>query len=182
VAKKLDVIVVIDVEATAWQGKPPCGMTNEIIEIGIATIDVPERRVTSTQSVLVKPMFSEISDFCTKITTITKEMVDLDGIAFSEALELLKRDYHTESRTWASWGSYDRMIFARQCRTRKVQYPFGKSHINIKNLFALTHKLQKEVEMPEAMQMLCLDFEGVHHRGIDDAKNAATILTRILQS
>ena len=32
---KLDKILVVDIEATCWEGKPPAGEQNEIIEVGI---------------------------------------------------------------------------------------------------------------------------------------------------
>jgi len=38
-SKKLDKILVIDVEATCWQGKNPAGESNEIIEIGICVLE-----------------------------------------------------------------------------------------------------------------------------------------------
>ena len=40
-ARKLDQILVIDVEATCWEGNPPPGQTSEIIEIGLCVLDVP---------------------------------------------------------------------------------------------------------------------------------------------
>ena len=33
-ARKLDRILVVDIEATCWEGNPPPGQTSEIIEIG----------------------------------------------------------------------------------------------------------------------------------------------------
>ena len=40
-ARKLDRILVVDVEATCWEGNPPPGQTSEIIEIGLCVLDVP---------------------------------------------------------------------------------------------------------------------------------------------
>ena len=34
-ARKLDRILVVDVEATCWEGDPPPGQISEIIEIGL---------------------------------------------------------------------------------------------------------------------------------------------------
>jgi inhibitor of KinA sporulation pathway (predicted exonuclease) len=39
-ARKLDRILVIDVEATCWEGEPPPGQTSEIVEIGLCVLDV----------------------------------------------------------------------------------------------------------------------------------------------
>ena len=42
-AGKLDQILVIDIEATCWEGQPPEHEESEIIEIGICPIDVVAR-------------------------------------------------------------------------------------------------------------------------------------------
>ena len=34
-ARKLDKIVVVDIEATCWEGKPPEKQESDIIEVGI---------------------------------------------------------------------------------------------------------------------------------------------------
>lgn len=34
-----DNIIIIDLEATCWEGKPPQGQESEIIEIGICVLD-----------------------------------------------------------------------------------------------------------------------------------------------
>ena len=39
-ARKLDQILVVDVEATCWEGDPPPGQISEIIEIGLCVLDV----------------------------------------------------------------------------------------------------------------------------------------------
>ena len=38
--KILDKIIVIDLEATCWEGDPPPGQESEIIEIGLCILDV----------------------------------------------------------------------------------------------------------------------------------------------
>ena len=69
-AKLLDTIIVIDLESTCWEGPPPEGQASEIIEIGVATVDVASLRRVEKRSILVKPTRSEISDFCTRLTTL----------------------------------------------------------------------------------------------------------------
>ena len=38
--RKLDRIVVVDVEATCWEGAPPADEVSEIIEVGVCLLDV----------------------------------------------------------------------------------------------------------------------------------------------
>ncbi|MBN1681651.1 MAG: exonuclease domain-containing protein [Anaerolineae bacterium] len=176
---KLDQVLVIDVEATCWENGPPPDQDNEIIEIGICMLDVATGARLSKQSLLVQPTHSNVSEFCTELTTLTPEQV-ADGIAFEHACALLRRQYQSSDRVWASYGDYDRRQFERQCQQQHVPYPFGTSHINVKNLFALIYGLHREVGMMRALSLLNVEPYGVHHRGVDDAWNTAQILSHLL--
>lgn len=180
-AKKLDKIVVVDVEATCWNGNPPDGMTSDIIEIGVCLLDVNTGEITGNRGILVKPTRSTVSEFCTELTTITPKMVETEGIDFKQAVKILKAEYDAQSRIWASYGAYDLKQFQRQCADLDVGFPFGPSHINVKSLFAVKHKMNHETGMAGALGILQLPLEGTHHRGVDDARNIAKILYSILQ-
>jgi len=179
-AKQLDKIVVVDVETTCWDGDPPKGETNEIIEIGVCLLDIKSLERERKTSILVCPTRSKVSPFCTKLTTLTQQDVD-SGTSFAEACARLAREFDTPNRTWASYGDYDRGAFERQCRDMGIRYPFGKTHINVKNLFAIKNQLPREVGMDEALKILDISLEGTHHRGGDDAWNIASILKRVLE-
>ncbi len=59
-------------------------------------------------------------------------------------------------------------------------YPFGSRHINAKTLFAVKHRLTEEADMDKALALAGLELIGVHHRGVDDAYNAARILWTLI--
>ena len=179
--RTLDKIVVVDVESTCWSGDPPLGEPNEIIEIGICILDIATGERQERDSILVRPERSKISAFCTGKNTLTQEQVDR-GIGFADACELLISKFKSSERPWASYGDYDRLMFERQCRERDIAYPFGKSHTNVKNLFAVFCGLSREVGMAGALQHLRIPLEGTHHRGGDDAWNIAAILSRIIHA
>ncbi len=179
-ARLLDQIIIIDIEATCWDGPTPPDQEGEIIEIGIATLDVATLQPIEKRCILVKPERSTVSPFCTELTTLTQAQVD-QGVSFSAACAILKGDYQARGRTWASYGDYDRRQFARQCELCQVPSPLGASHLNIKNLFALAHGLPHEVGMAGALQHLGIPLEGTHHRGVDDAWNIAHILAALLR-
>ena len=176
---KFDQIIVIDVESTCWQGKVPPGEINEIIEIGVCPIDTKSGNLLNSRGILVRPEHSTISEYCTQLTTLTQEDIDT-GITFREACSILVNDYKTKDRVWASYGYYDMDQFEIQCERDNVQYPFSNSHINVKILFAVVNSLPKRVGMTEALKILKIPLEGIHHRGIDDAQNIANILSKIL--
>jgi len=179
VAKKIDQIIVIDIESTCWQDKPPAGQESEIIEIGICPIDVFSGKRLEKESILVKTEKSQVSEFCTQLTTLTQAQVDR-GISLKEACTILKNQYQSQQRIWASFGDYDRRQFEKQCLSKKISYPFGSRHINVKTLFAVIHALPHEIGMAEALEKLNLPLEGTHHRGGDDAWNIALILSELL--
>jgi inhibitor of KinA sporulation pathway (predicted exonuclease) len=178
-AKKLDEILVIDLEATCWESDPPPGETNEIIEIGLCLLDVATGERLERRSIFVKPQRSTLSEFCVQLTTITPEML-AGGLTFEEACQLLREEYQSDKRTWASYGDYDRLQLMKQCETLGIHYPMGRSHINVKNLLALQYGLKREVDLLRGMDLVGLPFEGILHRGVDDAWNIAAVLGRVL--
>lgn len=179
-ARLLDKIVVVDVESTCWEGNPPPGQMSEIIQVGICTIDTTSLERAEKRSLLVKPIRSEISEFCRTLTGLTPEML-ADAGTLADAVAILKKDYLTKERLWASWGDYDRRQFERVCKELEVAFPFGTSHLNVKTLFAVGVGLKREVGMAEAYQHLGWQIEGVHHHGDDDAWNIAGVLCLLLR-
>ena len=178
--KKLDQILVIDLEATCWEQGPPPGQESEIIEIGLCVLDVTTGRRLDNPSLLVRPERSTISAYCTELTTLTQDKLDA-GLSLEEACRLLAQDYGARERLWASYGDYDRWMLQQQCQAREVEYPFGRGHLNVKTLFAVTQNLPREVPLDRAMSMLGFPLEGTHHRGGDDAWNIARILAHLFQ-
>lgn len=177
--RKLDMILVVDVEATCWKEGPPRGEESEIIEIGLCTLDVMSGERVDRESILIRPQRSRVSAFCTELTTLTQEQVD-QGITFPEACAILENRFLSRMRVWASFGDYDRLQFERQCRVETVPYPFGRGHVNVKTLLALIHALPREVGLTGALELLDLPLEGTHHRGGDDAWNIAAVLSQLL--
>ncbi len=180
-ARSLDVILVVDLESTCWEGLPPPDQSSEIIEIGLCLVDLKTLTRTEKRSLLVKPVQSEISEFCTQLTTLTPEMF-ADAGSLADAVKILRKEYRSKDRIWASWGDYDRRQFERVCKDQNVGYPFGPSHLNVKSLFAAAIGAGHEMGLDGAYQHLGLTMEGTHHRGDDDAWNIAEILCRLLKA
>ena len=179
-AKRLDQVLVIDVESTCWDTRPPWGQISEIIEIGICVVDVKAMQRRERRSILVKPQRSEVSPFCTQLTTLTAEML-AGGVTLAEAVRSLETDYDASQRLWASWGDYDRGQFQRNCQDYTLEYPFGPTHLNIKNLFSVALGLPKELGIDDAFEHLGMTLEGTHHRGGDDAWNIAELFCWLLK-
>jgi inhibitor of KinA sporulation pathway (predicted exonuclease) len=179
--KTTDKIIIIDLEATCWQGTIPDGQENEIIEIGLAVLDSQTGVISKNKGILIKPQRSKVSPFCTQLTTITQDLLEKNGVSFQEAIEELVDDYNPDLYTWASYGQYDLSMIKRQCKSFGVSYPMGDEHINVKAWFADLFGLQKQTGMNGALNLLKIPLEGTHHRGVDDAKNIAKILHWCIQ-
>ncbi len=177
---RYDKIIIIDIESTCWKENNSKDI-NEIIEIGICPIETKSGKVLEPKSIIVKPTYSTVSEFCTELTTLTQEDVD-DGVSFSDACSILVNKYDTKRYVWSSYGNYDKNQFEIQCERENVEYPFSHSHINVKILFALVNSLRGQVGMADALKILNIPLKGMHHRGGDDAQNIAQILSRILFS
>lgn len=171
---------VVDVEATCWEGPPPPGQLNEIIEIGLTVLDIGRGQRLSKNRVLVRPEQSTVSPFCTQLTGLTQEQVE-HGVTFAEACRTLTAHWGTDVVPWASWGDYDRKQFTRQCERAEVVYPFTADHTNAKARFAVSHSLHRPVGMARALDIAGLALEGRHHRGDDDSWNIAALILHLVQ-
>jgi inhibitor of KinA sporulation pathway (predicted exonuclease) len=83
---------VVDVEATCWDGRPPEGQTNEIIEIGLTVVDLEAVKRVAKHRILVRPARSAVSGFCTELTGLTQAEVD-GGVSFAEACRTLAKEH-----------------------------------------------------------------------------------------
>lgn len=185
-------ILVIDLECTCWDGpdNQVYAGKGEIIEIGL--VEMRKRidsrgetdwDVSGGVSIVVKPAETAVSPFCTQLTGWTQEQVD-QGTSFGAACYLLRNNYCSEDAVFASFGDFDRLQFERECKRKGVKYPFGPTHLNVKNLAVLQYKggiwLDREVGMPRAVSMYGLQQTGRHHNGKDDAENIARLLKKLL--
>lgn len=171
---------VVDVEATCWEGADPPGQTSEIIEIGLCVLDTQTLERVEKHSILVRPDRSAVSEFCTRLTTLTPEQV-AGGISFDAACTLLREQFEADTRAWASWGDYDRKQFERQCAQTGVRYPFGSRHTNAKLAFSIAQDTKRRYGMAEALRLTGIPLEGTHHRGGDDAWNIAALVLDMMK-
>jgi inhibitor of KinA sporulation pathway (predicted exonuclease) len=169
---------VIDVEATCWEGPPPPGQVHEIIEIGLTVVDLTAGKRAGRHRILVRPERSAVSGFCTALTGLTQSQVD-SGVSFAAACKALAAQYDAGSRTWASWGDYDRKQFAAQCLDTAIEYPFGSRHVNAKLVFTEADELRRRPGMAQALRIAGLPLEGRHHSGEDDAWNIAALILQL---
>lgn len=179
--RDLKKILLIDLEATCWMPRSEQGdQKSEIIELGVCFLNMETGEPEQKKSYLVRPVYSEVSQFCQELTTISPEMIKEQGIPFEHAINKLKKDFGRANRTWASWGFYDQAKLRDDCNLHNVPYPMGINHINVKNLYSLRFGLRKELGMMKALDHANIEHTGTHHRGCDDAFNTAKLLWKVL--
>ncbi|WP_323753276.1 3'-5' exonuclease [Marinobacter sp.] len=179
-----ETILVVDIEATCWEDqKTPDGEGQgihnmEIIEIGCALTN-RQGDLLDTQSFLVRPTRNPVlSDFCTDLTGITQSMVDAaptlpEAIGAMNAwLGDLPDDF-----IWCSWGNYDRLHLEAQSLLDGAQPGIlARPHLNLKRIWRRTTGQKSKNGFAHALAFHGLEFEGHHHRGVDDARNMARVL------
>ena len=180
---KLNKLFVFDLESSCFEPKDskPANEELEIIEIGFAIIDTKTFEIITNDTILIKPVRSSISPFCTELTTLTAEQLERDGITFSQACEKLKTEYRTKHLTSISFGDYDKTMMESSCEFFNCEYPLGRRHINIKNVFSVFEGLTKEPGQSKVLERLEIEETGTKHRGVDDALNLAKITIQMLK-
>jgi len=169
--------IIVDLEATCWENKDHKNI-HEIIEIGAVFIN-EDKEIESEFNAFIKPSVNPIlSTFCTELTSITQNNVD-GAETFDKVIDRFKAWINiNEDFILCSWGFYDRRQFEADCKLHNVKADWLKKHISLKHQYADIKKLSRPVGMGGALKMEKLKLDGIHHRGIDDAKNIAKIFLK----
>lgn len=172
--------IILDLEATCWNEKG-LKRKNEIIEIGALRFDAAGEP-TGEFSRFVRPvLFPELSDFCRQLTSISQADVD-QALPFPEVIRQFKdwAGVGTEPYLLCSWGFYDRNQLASDCALHHLDATWLEPHISLKHQHQTIRGLTKPMGMAGALWLEGLTLEGIHHRGIDDARNIAKIFRKYL--
>ncbi len=170
--------LVIDLEATCDDGVPPLFPREEMETIEIGAVHVCGRTLAPLREfqTFIRPVRHPVlTPFCLSLTSITQEQVDA-APGFREAIDLLRAFMGSTPMFFCSWGKYDKTQLERDAAFHGVDLPFDERHFNIKKAFQ-TGKRKETVE--SGLTRLGLIFEGVQHRGIDDARNIARFLPHV---
>ncbi len=163
--------IVLDLEATCGPGVAQ----SEIIEIGAVKIN--ERgEIIGEFSGFIKPSINtELTSFCKELTSIQQEDIDsADSFrsVISRFIDWLGTDY-----ILLSWGNYDKNQFIRDCVLNEVDTAWVLKHKSLKTMYALKKKI-KRCGMEKALEIENIPLDGIHHRGIDDARNITKIFLK----
>lgn len=153
----------------------------ETIEIGLVVIDLETLEVLDEFLRFVRPQINPtLTDFCTKITSI--QQADVDGaLTYREVGDELRTFAATyPEAAWASWGDYDARQLERDagiagCPSLLENLP----HFNARKWHAGLYD-HRPKGLKQTVESLGLVWQGTYHRGIDDARNVASIVKEML--
>jgi inhibitor of KinA sporulation pathway (predicted exonuclease) len=175
-----DYYLIVDLEATCSDDGAVPRQEIEIIEIGAVIQSSRTFEIESEFQTFVHPVLHpQLTEFCTHLTGITQHQV-AEAPHFPQALEAMKEwMYRFADALFCSWGDYDRNQFIQDCDYHRLAYPFRSVHLNLKAEFSRALNLRKKLGIAAALRYLGMDFEGAHHRGLDDARNIARLVRRV---
>lgn len=175
-----DYYLIVDLEATCSDDGTVPRNEMEIIEIGAVVQSSRTFGIESEFQTFVRPVrHPELTGFCVGLTGITQADV-APAPSFRQALEAMTRWAGTFGNAlFCSWGDYDRTQITQDCEFHRIAYPFPSGHLNLKAAFSQFLGRKKKLGITGALQYLGMNFEGQHHRGLDDARNIARIVQRV---
>lgn len=166
--------IIYDLEATCWENK--FKRQAEIIEIGAVKIN-EYAEVEDTFTRFVKPVVHPfLSPFCIQLTSITQVEVNRAAKFYTVVEEF--QDWigiDEEEYLLCSWGNYDKTQLIKDCDFHDIESDWIEDHINLKRQYQQIRGLNKPYGLKKAVKVEGFEFEGTHHRGIDDAYNLAKI-------
>ena len=166
--------VIYDLEATCWSDPPPKQM--EIIEIGAVKVN-ELGLIVDEFDIFIKPyLYPRLSLYCRKLTGITQAQVDL-AVSFPAANTRFK-EWCDGAALW-SWGE-DRNLMKQDGRLWGVDVTYAMQTKNLSLAFKRRYQRRK-CGVLRALHILGMEFEGEHHRAIDDAHNTARIFVEDMQ-
>ncbi|WP_138499938.1 3'-5' exonuclease [Nostoc sp. PA-18-2419] len=179
-AQKHHYYLIVDLEATCSDSGTVPRQEMEIIEIGAVMLNRTTWEIDSEFQQFIQPTrHLQLTTFCTELTTIRQQDID-EAPKFIEAISRFQEWINLfPNHIFCSWGNYDKKQFIQDCAFHHFPYPFSSEHINIKEEFSKYLGASKKFGMAQALNELGIELKGTHHRGIDDARNIASIYRHI---
>lgn len=169
--------IIVDLEATCWEDRR--NQPNEIIEIGAVCVDT-NMNVLGEFCQFIRPKVNPVlSEFCIQLTSITQDDVN-SAEPFPLVIDAFKQwiQNHGKEYILCSWGNYDRVQFKNDCDLHGLDSSWTNSHISLKHQYGKIKGMRRPIGMKGALTREGFELEGVHHRGIDDARNIVKIFIK----
>jgi inhibitor of KinA sporulation pathway (predicted exonuclease) len=153
----------------------------ETIEVGLVVIDLVTLEIVDEFQRFVRPKINPtLTDFCKKLTSIQQADVNSAGTYGEVGQELGAFIAPYPNAAWASRGDYDARQLERDAAFAACPSLLeGLPHFNARKWHAgMCDNRPKSFK--QTVESLGLVWQGTYHRGIDDARNVASIVKEIL--
>lgn len=170
--------IIFDLEATCWEGNT-MGRTQEIIEIGAIKLDAYGTQQDTFQRFVRPVMDPGLSVYCRKLTGIRQDQVDA-AKPFPAVIKQFIDWIHMNDSAYllCSWGSKDHQLLEEACLRDRIEDDWLDNYIDLKSEYHRIRGLQKKIGLKRTLSKEGLEFEGDHHRALDDARNLTVLFIR----
>jgi len=153
----------------------------ETIEIGLVVMDLETLEIVDEFQRFVRPQINPIlTNFCKKLTSIQQADVDSARTYVEVGQELGAFIARYPNAAWASWGDYDARQLERDAGFAACPSLLaGLQHFNVRKWHKGLYDNQPK-GLQQTVEAMGLLWQGTYHRGIDDAKNVASIIKEML--
>ena len=175
--------LVIDLEATTEEGGWPLEQM-EIIEIGASLVNRLGHEVDHFQRFVRPQRRPLLTGFCRQLTHISQEQINSAAplpMVWAQ-FERWLGHHQPQLAGWGSWGDYDRKQLEQEWRQNQLNSALLQlPHMNLKQQFAQARQLKRPLGLNSALQLAGMQFNGQQHRALEDARNTARLLPRVLK-
>ena len=158
-------VVIFDIEATCDKNNEDIIM--ETIEIGAVKLN-HDLEIVDIFEIMIKPVYSHITEFCTELTGITAREIGVNGVSFKKAIEEFEEFLEGVDIAY-SWGDYDKEQLIDDCMRHNIDDSFLSIHRNMKHRYREVTGVRAKGLM-RAINYLKLEFIGDRHRALPDAE------------
>lgn len=183
-------VCVLDFEATCWADTRNDEI-REIIEFPsvLYKVDFKNKiKFISEFQKYVKPQLNPIlSDFCTELTGITQETVDtadIFSIVYEQHYKWIQSNVPENSKlifvTCGEWDLRDMLPIEVKRYNLVLHYCYTK-YVDLKTEFGRCFET-KVGGMVNMLKKANIELTGKHHSGIDDCRNMAKIVIKMIEN
>ena len=172
--------IVLDLEATCWQGYTP-DWRQEVIEIGAFKVTSFGEAIDSFH-LMVKPTeHPSLSAYCTELTGIAQQEVEhapqfpQAKDRFMDWIALDIDDFHL-----CSWGSKDALILKEECEYHHIDTDWLEEFKDIKHHYHRLKRLNYKQGLVKTLDKEGIPYEGELHRALSDAENLCRLFSKYI--
>ena len=172
--------IVLDLEATCWQGND-MNRRQEIIELAAYRVNGYREWIDDFHSFIRPIDHPRLSSYCIELTGIPQEKVSKArkfGPVFTDFLDWIEQ--LDQPHIICTWGARDLEIIRDECLVHELTEHILPPFINLKAQYANMHRLPREAGLIKALEYSEIEFEGSHHRARDDAFNTTRLFLQYL--